>query len=114
MITLDPTDILHVDRADTETIQKERQLEKEANLAFKREREMQKTRGKTATHKLAKKRQVEKERKKRVSLLGLHGFIETLEGMYIVIIISIILQKYVPQKCIYYKEFHIYINYVSI
>ena len=71
MITLDPTDILHVDRADTETIQKERQLEKEANLAFKREKEMQKTRGKTAPHKLAKKRQVEKERKKRVSLLGL-------------------------------------------
>ena len=66
LITLDPTHVLKVDRADQEVLSAEQKAEQEANHAHRKARERVRARGKGRAQKVVAQRLAAKERLRRV------------------------------------------------
>lgn len=66
LITLDPTHVLKVDRADQEVLSAEKAVEQDANHAHCQARERVQSRGKGRAQKAVARRQAAKERLRRV------------------------------------------------
>jgi U3 small nucleolar RNA-associated protein 7 len=89
LISLSPEEILKVDQADKETLEKEKQLEEEANKAHKEAKLKTRTRGKSALHKKARRKLLERERRKKVSLSVSCGCVICFQFCVVIIILCI-------------------------